>query len=89
MNRHYYKPSINSQLTKMMDGSGRMVLQFLECLACGHRTYATIEGGDPNPGWMTQGCDHYREHLAPPFVDICQETAYGSTVRLPFQIRGF
>lgn len=24
-----------------------------------------------------------------PFVDVCQETAYGSTVRLPFQVRVF
>ena len=26
---------------------------------------------------------------AVPFVDLCQETAYGSTVRLSFQIRVF
>jgi hypothetical protein len=24
-----------------------------------------------------------------PFVDVCQETAYGTTVRLPFQVRVF
>ena len=26
---------------------------------------------------------------AVPYVDLCQETAYGTTVRLPFQIRVF
>lgn len=50
-----------------------------------HETYIGKRGIVSYEAW-------YVEPILPPaatFVDVCTETAYGVTVRLPFQIRVF